>query len=122
MIRSKDGKAAFWAGVIDDLWRMGKPRGVGGPWKNTPVKVGVASDPYLMTGYDRKRVQLAADRDAKVTLEIDIDGTGVWVPFRTYELKAGKTREDQFPDGFSAYWVRAITDTNCSCTVQLVYE
>jgi len=36
VIRSDDGKAAVWAGVIDDLWKLGKPHGSGGPWK--PVR------------------------------------------------------------------------------------
>ena len=35
IIVSEDGKAAVWAGAIDDLWSMGKPTGKGGPWKNT---------------------------------------------------------------------------------------
>ncbi len=33
IIVSEDGKAAVWAGAIDDLWSMGKPTGKGGPWK-----------------------------------------------------------------------------------------
>ena len=37
IIVSSDGKAAVWAGVIDDLWKMGKPTGEGGPWKNSEV-------------------------------------------------------------------------------------
>ena len=48
VIVSKDGKAAVWAGVIDDLWKMGKPTGRGGPWKNTSVKAREPSDPYLI--------------------------------------------------------------------------
>ncbi len=31
IIVSEDGKAAVWAGAIDDLWSMGKPTGKGGP-------------------------------------------------------------------------------------------
>jgi len=34
IIISDDKKAAVWAGVIDDLWKMGKPAGHGGPWKD----------------------------------------------------------------------------------------
>ena len=45
IIVSDDGKAAVWVGVIDDLWTLGKPVGHGGPWKDTKVKAGVASDP-----------------------------------------------------------------------------
>ncbi len=58
--RSDDGQAALWFGNVDDLWRMGAPRGVGGPWKNSAVTNGVASDPYLMFGYERKVLELVA--------------------------------------------------------------
>ncbi len=45
IFRSADGKAAVWAGVVDDLWKLGKPRGRGGPWHNTKVQPGEPSDP-----------------------------------------------------------------------------
>ena len=35
---SSAGGPGLWFGDIDDLWRMGKPRGHGGPWLSTPVK------------------------------------------------------------------------------------
>ena len=47
VIVSEDGKAAVWAGAIDDLWSMGKPTGKGGPWKNTLVKAGAVSYTHL---------------------------------------------------------------------------
>ncbi|MGB0767198.1 MAG: hypothetical protein ACPGYV_05770 [Phycisphaeraceae bacterium] len=66
IIRSADGKAAVWAGVIDELWQLGKPVGVGGPWHESPVKADEPSDPYLMYGYDNKRLQIASDKAAEV--------------------------------------------------------
>lgn len=122
IIRSADGKAAIWAGVVDDLWKLGKPRGKGGPWKESAVKAGVPSDPYLMTGYDRKSVELSADSAASVTLEVDIDGTGLWVPYQTFELKAGEKVSHDFHEGFSAYWVRATSDAATTASVQFIYE
>ena len=44
--------AGLWLGTIDDLWSFGKPTGTGGPWKNTDVKAGEYSDPYLMLGFE----------------------------------------------------------------------
>ena len=44
-VKSDDGKAALWVGVADDLWKIGKPVGFGGPWLETNVKAGVPSDP-----------------------------------------------------------------------------
>lgn len=122
IIRSADGKAAIWAGVVDDMWKLGKPRGQGGPWKDTMVKAGVPSDPYLMTAYDKKSVELAATSAVSITLEVDIDGTGLWLPYETFELKAGEPVTHDFPEGFSAYWVRATSDADTNSTAWFTYE
>ena len=29
IVRSADGRAAVWIGVVDDLWELGRPRGTG---------------------------------------------------------------------------------------------
>jgi hypothetical protein len=122
VIASADGKAAVWAGVIDDLWKLGKPRGSGGVWKDTKVAANTPSDPYLMTGYDRKKVAISASAAANITLSIDIDGTAQWVPYKTFSVPPGKAVEYAFPDGFSAYWVRAVSDVDTTATVTFVYE
>lgn len=122
IIRSPDGKAAIWAGVVDDLWKIGKPRGQGGPWKNSVVKAGVPSDPYLMTAYDEKSLELSATSVASITLEVDIDGTGLWLPYETFKLKAGETVSLDFPEGFSAYWVRATSDAATTATAWFTYN
>ena len=122
IFRSTDGKVALWAGVIDDMWKLGKPRGQGGPWKDSAVKAGVPSDPYIMTAYDKKSIELSSTSAASITLEVDIDGTGLWVPYQTFKLEADKAVAHDFPEGYSAYWVRATSDTDASITVQLSYE
>ena len=122
IFRSADGRALVWAGVNDDLWKLGKPRGVGGPWKDSAVKTGEPSDPYLMTAYDKKTVTLSAGAEVTITLEVDIDGTELWVPYRSFSLKKGETIEHSFPEGFSAYWVRAICDAETTATVQFQYR
>jgi hypothetical protein len=122
IFRSADGNAAVWAGVVDDLWKLGKPRGIGGPWYETAVKAATPSDPYLMTAYDRKRVEMECQSTAEVALEVDVDGTGLWVPYKTFRLSANEPLEHEFPVGFSAYWVRAICDRDTVATVQFTYD
>jgi hypothetical protein len=122
IFRSADGNAAVWAGVVDDLWKLGKPRGQGGPWKDSIVKAGVPSDPYLMTAYDQKSVELFVASTAKITLEVDIDGTDLWVPYKTFDVKPGETVAYEFPEGFSAYWVRATSDHDTTATAWFTYE
>ena len=122
VIQNSEGTAAVWAGVIDELWKLGKPRGQGGPWKNTQVEAGVPSDPYLMTGYDQKSVELNSDKDATIKLEVDIDGTGLWVEYKSFELKAGQALNHTFPEGFSAYWLRATSTQNAKVTSWFIYK
>jgi len=118
---SKDKKAALWFGAIDDLWSLGKPVGTGGPWKNSMVYAKTPSDKYLMTGYDKKTLELVADKDALITVEIDVDFNG-WHKFKTFQLKAGEKFVYNFPAGFNAHWIRFISDCNCTATAWLIYE
>ena len=120
-VKSDDGKAALWVGVADDLWAIGKPAGVGGPWSATAVKAGEASDPYIMTGFDKKKLTVSADKDAKIKVEIDLTGSGTWSTLMSIEVKAGTPVEKDL-SGISAYWVRFTSDTACTATAQLVYE
>ena len=122
IIRSADGKTGVWAGVIDDLWKLGKPRGYGGVWKDTKVAAGETSLPYLMTGYDKKSAQLSASEATTITLEIDIDGTDLWVPYKSFTLEPGSMTKHDFPEGFSAYWIRATSSASTTATVRFNYE
>jgi hypothetical protein len=122
VIRSADGKASLWAGAIDDAWKMGKPRGQGGPWLDSKVAAGTPSDPYLMTGYDRKSLTLSADRDTTVTVEIDLTGEGRWIDYQAFPIKAGTPLTHEFPDEFAAYWVRFRSDRDATVSARLDYR
>ena len=115
-------RTGLWFGAIDDLWKLGKPVGRGGPWKRTAVKAGEPSDPYLMTGYDQKTLTLSADRDTTVAIEIDIDHQSGWHRYRTVDLAAGERKTIEFPEAFSAHWIRFAADRDCTATAQLVYR
>jgi len=119
--RSEDGKEALWFGGIDDLWKLGKPVGVGGPWKNTRVKAGEASDPYLMTGYDKKSLVLSVDEPTEVTLEINFDHHGYHV-YRTWKVTPGKAVRFEFPKAFSAHWARLVAIGDCVASAVFTYE
>lgn len=123
VIVSDDGKASVWVGAIDDLWSFGKPRGEGGPWLNTSVKAGEPSDPYLMTGFDRKTLRLShnAKTPVTVTLELDLTGTGVWHPYATYTVPAGETLQADLGQ-VRGYWLRVRADRDCTATAWLRYE
>jgi len=120
--RSWDDKTSLWFGGIDDLWKFGKPVGVGGPWKNTDVKAGVPSDPYLMTGYDKKTLELTVDQDCTITVEVDVDHWTGFHRYKSFKLKAGKKRTHEFPEGFAAHWVRVRSDQDVNATAWFIYE
>lgn len=121
---SDDGKAAVWAGCIDDLWALGKPTGQGGPWVDAAVRAGDCSDPYLIGFYDRKQLTLRhdADRPVRFTVEADPTGNGDWMTYAVFSVAPGESTTHRFPDAFQARWVRFRTDSDTRATTWLVYE
>ena len=113
---------ALKVGAIDEMWSVGKAVGQGGPWRETSVKAGEPSDPYLMNGFDRKELVLKADKACTVTLEVDIDGWGTWVKAGEYALNAEKERKIVFPRAFGGYWARFTSDADAVVTAQFTYR
>ena len=124
VIRSEDGQAAVWVGAADDLWKLGKPRGFGGPWKNTAVQKGIPSDPYLMTGYDKKTLRLTnhGAKPVRVSALLDVAGDGRVSAYRTFEISAGAEVTHAFEPWLNAYWVRFVADEDGVLSAQLTYE
>jgi hypothetical protein len=124
IIVSEDGKAAVWAGVIDDLWKMGKPRGKGGPWKNNSIKAGQPSDPYLIGFYDDKSLALSHSNSETISFTVEVEpvGHGPWMKYMEAEVEPGETFDHQFPDNFQARWIRFIADKDCQATAWLEYK
>ncbi|GHT44426.1 hypothetical protein FACS189454_01760 [Planctomycetales bacterium] len=111
-----------WCGVIDDLWELGKPRGIGGPWKDSEVKANEPSDPYLMTGYDKKRLELSHQSTEPIAfcIELDVCGDGQWSVWKTVSVAPNQTEKLDIP--VDAYWVRLIADKPGKATATFVYE
>ncbi len=124
MIRSQDGQAAIWAGAIDDLWRLGKPVGRGGPWKESEIKAGIPSDPYLCAGYSEKCLELSHQSPDKINVIVEADptGNGPWIKYQTIEVPPGKTILHRFPTAFQARWLRFSADRNTQATACLIYQ
>jgi hypothetical protein len=124
VIISDDGKAAVWAGVIDDLWKMGKPAGEGGPWKNSPVIAGKPSDPYLTGFFDKRNLAITHNSAEPVHFIIETDpaGNDTWMRFKEITVGPGEIFRYNFPDHFQARWIRFISDKDCIATAWLKYE
>jgi hypothetical protein len=118
-------QSGLWFGNIDDLWSMGKPAGWGGPWWQTDVKAGTISDPFLMTGFDKKVVHLAHDqkKDIWFFIEVDFLGNGTWKSYQPVKVPGERGYHYHvFPDGFSAHWVRIGISDDCRATAYFMYN
>jgi hypothetical protein len=114
----------LWFGAIDDLYKLGAPRGEGGPWKDTAVKAGEPSDPYLMTNFGRKSLTLGHDLDdpMRFTIEVDFLATGAWRTYAVLEVPPGQPFTQQFPEGFAAHWARVRVDRDANATAWFTYD
>ena len=143
-----ESQSGLWFGKTDDLWAMGKPQGWGAVWLNEPVAAGQVSDPFLMTGYDKKTAHItwpaSCPASASVALDVDFAGnaghidnvgaTQMWsslvvipLAYDSIELAADMIPSTHytFEPGFSAHWVRARfiapPATSCNLTVWFTY-
>ena len=118
-----NGGPGLWFGAIDDLYALGAPNGEGGPWKDTVVAAGVASDPYIMTNFGKKSVSLSHDagKSVRFTIEVDVAGDGVWRRYSAIDVPPGQATTHEFPDGFGANWVRVIADHTGRATAWFRY-
>ena len=138
-------QSGLFFGKTDDLWGFGKPQGFGGPLLDDDVTAGVPSDPYLMTGFDKKVLHLSYGADcfsSGGSMVVDVDFVGnaghvnsrggirPWSPFKSFEysdssvasLDGSYYAHYTFEPGFSAHWVRFRSTTNCSgVTTWLTY-
>ncbi len=123
IFKADDGSAALWFGNVDDLWQMGEPSGIGGPWKDTQVTALTPSDPYLMFGYGRKVLELSHKSDRSVTfiVEVDFAANNVWSEYGRFTVEPGQTVKYQFPQGYSAHWVRLKTDVDATVSATFYY-
>lgn len=124
IVRSDDGDAALWLGEVDDLWKLGPPRGIGAVWKESAVLAGEPSDPYLMAGYRRKSLQLShtATEPATFRVQVDFLADGSWHEYAKLTVPAGETLEHNFPDGYSAHWVRLVPDRSGIASALFRYQ
>lgn len=124
IITSDDDRAAVWVGVIDDLWKLGKPTGRGGPWKDTSVNANEPSDPYLIGFYDQRSLRLSHQSDKAITFTIEVEpvGHGPWMVYQEVTIAPGEAFEHTFPDYFQSRWIRFRSNTDCTATAWLEYR
>jgi len=124
VIRDADGEAGVWVGDIDDLWRLGRPTGVGGPWADSEVEAGVPSDPYLLSAYPYRSLKASHHSGETIEFDIQLDatGTGHWHTWRSVSIPKETEVGISLPPELEAYWLRAVSSADCRATVRLTYR
>ena len=117
-------QTGLWFGKTDDLWNFGKPRGFGGVWRNSAVTANEPSDPFLMFGFDKKVLHLHHDSDEPVTFDVQVDilGNGHWVSYKQMTVDAKGYMHHTFAPGFTAHWIRVVSDKDCMATATFFYN
>jgi hypothetical protein len=123
-LKSEDGKISVWAGVVDDIWKLGKPRGKGGPWFESMVSKGQISDPYLFGGYDQRSLSITnhGNETILIRLEIDPSGSDDWHEFKQVEILAGGQFSYNFEEMTTGKWIRFVSLTPGKVSTALSYD
>ena len=121
---SADNKCTLWAGAIDDLWKLGKPVGKGGPWVNSQVEAGIPSDPYLFGSYDSRKLTISHQSNKPVQFRIEMDPTGDqrWMNYQTITVQPKEKYSITFPKPLEARWIRFVAEENATVTTWLEYQ
>lgn len=114
--RAGKSQSNLWFGKRENLSTFGPRAGWGGPWQNDAVKAGEPSVPFLVKGFNKRVIHLAAD-NVVFTLEIDKDGNGQWIEYKKITVD-GYTYHI-FPAEFDAAWLRVKTDKDCTASAFL---
>ena len=116
-------QSGLYFGKTDDLWQFGKPSGWGGVWIEDQVKSGESSDPYLMTGFDKKVLHLSNDGGDDLTFMVQVDflGNGRWKRYDAITVAPQGYHHLEFPSGFSAHWIRVTAEEDGVATAYLTY-
>jgi hypothetical protein len=100
----------LWMGTVDDLWKLGKPRGTVEAFEDADVAANRASDPCLMYGYDRKTLiaTQAGSKPVRLALEVGVEGDGRHF-HRVREIIVAPHQHLELPlQGLMARWARLV--------------
>lgn len=114
-------QSGLWFGKTDDLWSWGRPQGWGGPWWKAGVQKDVPSEPFLLTGFERKMLHISTDKAAEFFIDIDFMGNGAWQTYEKLSVGSSLYAKHIFPDAFSAQWIRLRPTANCKATAMFYF-
>lgn len=118
-----DSQSGLWFTQTDNLWRMGKPAGVGYWWKGTSVSAAQESLPMLARGFDRKTVNLYNASGSTAT-NVDIityhETTGYTIT--TVAVAASTYAHYEFPTGYQCDWITVKSSAAVTLSAWVAYN
>jgi len=77
-----------------------------------------------MTGFDKKVLHIYHDSNKTIDFAVEVDflGDGTWKTYEIFSINKEQYFHYEFPDGFSAHWVRFKVDSSCKATVYIHYN
>ena len=103
-IAPTQSQSNLWFLEPEQLDRLGPVVGQGAVWWNDRVEADAPSDPFLISGFNRRAVHLVSDRATTIRFEVDVEGNGQWKPLG--EVPVNGYRWHSFDASLGAVWVR----------------
>jgi len=77
-----------------------------------------------MNGFDKKSVHLYHDANspAQITIETDFMGNGDFQVYKKITIDPGAYVHYEFPEAYSAQWMRISIDQTCNATAIINYN
>lgn len=108
--------------TLDDIWSWGKPTGTGYWYRAESATGGVASDPMLARGYDKKTLHLANGTGTAVSVDVLVYLNGAQYVYDTVTVPANGYTPLVFPAGYGCDWIAVRPTTTCATfTAGVVY-
>ncbi|MFM7186810.1 MAG: hypothetical protein ACKO14_03240 [Armatimonadota bacterium] len=124
VVTSKDGNAAVWLGVADDLWKLGRPVGrarIGLSIRNAGMWT---SDPVLANGFGDAFItcQVSGGRGGVAFIDADISGDGTWVAISRIQVPPGGRGHAQIDKRLHPYWLRIRTAPGTDAIADITFH
>ena len=111
VVTSTDGNAAVWLGVVDDIWKLGRPIGKAMTGLNNRNAGSWTSDPILANGFGDTEItcQIAGGLGGVVFVDADISGNGTWIGLCRIQVMPGGKGHAAIDKRLHPYWLRIRT-------------
>ncbi len=124
IVTSKDGAAAVWLGVVDDIWKLGRPVGraqIGLTVRNAGMWT---SDPVLANGFGDAFItcRVSGGLGGVVFVDADISGDGTWVGISRIQVPPSGRGHAEIDKRLHPYWLRIRTAPGTDAIADITFH